>query len=64
MGVLGKHYALPGDYHSLSLTRIQFHPLKVAPLTNLEKVTIRGDSATVTLPPGDSTTAIKVKSAA
>ena len=33
------HCAWPGDYHSLSLTRIQFHPPKVTPLINLHEVT-------------------------
>ena len=32
----------PGDYHSLSLTSIQFHPPKVTPLTNLAEVTAQG----------------------
>ena len=36
------HCAWPGDYHSLSLTRIQFHPPKVTPLTNLQEVTVQG----------------------
>ena len=36
------HCAWPGDYHSLSLTRIQFHPRKVTPLTNTAKVTAQG----------------------
>ena len=31
-----------GDYHSLSLTHIQFHPQKVTPLTNSAKVTDQG----------------------
>ena len=31
-----------GDYHSLSLARIQFHPPKVTPLNNLHEVTSQG----------------------
>ena len=42
---------------------IQFHSQKVAPLTNPPEVTDQ-DSATVTLTPGDGTTAIKVESLA
>ena len=33
------HGARPRDNHSLGLTRIQFHPPKVTPLTNPAKVT-------------------------
>ena len=36
------HCALPGDHHSLGLTRIQFHSLKVTPLTNPTKITAQG----------------------
>ena len=36
------HCARPRDYHSLGITRIQFHPLKVTPLTNHAKVTDQG----------------------
>ena len=36
------HCAWPGDYHSRSLTRIQFHPPKVTLLTNLAEVTLQG----------------------
>ena len=36
------HCARPQDYHSLGLTRIQFHPPKVTPLTNSAKVTDQG----------------------
>ena len=36
------YFAWPGDYHSLSLTRIQIHPAKVTPLTNLDEVTAQG----------------------
>ena len=36
------HCARPLDYHSLCLTRIQFHPPKVTPLTNPAKVTYQG----------------------
>ena len=36
------HCARPLDYHSLGLTIIQFHPLKVTPLSNLAKVTDQG----------------------
>ena len=58
------HCARPRDYHSLGLTRIQFHPPQVTPLTiTLPRSLIR-DSATATLTPGDGTTAIKVKSSA
>ena len=38
------HCAWPGDYHSLSLTRIQYHPSNVTPLTNLLEVTAPGKS--------------------
>ena len=34
------HCAWLGDYHRLSLTRIQFHPPKVIPLTNLSEATV------------------------
>ena len=36
------HCAWPGDYHSLSLTRIQFHPPKVTPLINLHEGMAKG----------------------
>ena len=36
------HCARPRDYHSLGLTRIQFHPPKVTPLTDPAKVTDQG----------------------
>ena len=36
------HFVWPGDYHCLSLTRIQFHSPKVTPLTNLHEVTAQG----------------------
>ena len=36
------HCARPGDYHSLGLTLIQFHPPKVTPLTSPAKVTDQG----------------------
>ena len=39
---LGIHCALPGDYHSLSLICMEFHPSKVMPLTNLDEVTAQG----------------------
>ena len=42
MGGLGMHCARPPDYFSLGLTPIQFHPLNVAPLINLAKVTDQG----------------------
>ena len=58
MEVTGMYCARPRDYHSLGLTRIQFHPPKVTPLTNPAKVTDR-DSAPATLTPGHGTTAIK-----
>ena len=38
------HSARPRDYHSLGLTRIQFHPPKVTPLTDTAKVTDQGQS--------------------
>ena len=38
---------MTGDYHSLSLTCIQFHPPKITPLTNLVEVQFRA-SATET----------------
>ena len=41
-GWMGTNCAWPGDYHSLSFTRIQFYPPKVAPLTNLDEVTAQG----------------------
>ena len=53
------HRALPGDYHSLSLTQIQFHPPKVVPLTNFAEVAVQG-SAAATLTPENGTTEIKV----
>ena len=31
---------LQGDYRSINLTRIQFHPRKVKPFTNFAEVTI------------------------
>ena len=49
--------AWPGDYYSLSLTRIQFNSQKVKPLTTLPRSRII-DSATVILKHGDGTTAI------
>ena len=30
------------DYHSLGLTRIQFHPLKVTPRIQFDEVTVQG----------------------
>ena len=36
------HCARPRDYHSLGLTRIQFHPPKVTPLTDPAKVSDQG----------------------
>ena len=36
------HCARPRDYHSLGLTRIQFHPQKVTPLTNPANVMDQG----------------------
>ena len=36
------HFAWLGDYHSLGLTRIQFHSPKVTPFTNPAKVTDQG----------------------
>ena len=59
------HYPASGGYHNLSLTRIEFHPPKVTPLTNLADVTVQArDSATATLTPGDGITSIKVESSA
>ena len=63
MGATGMHCERPRDYHSLGLTRIQFHPPMVTPLINPAKVTDQ-DSATATVTPGDGTTAIKVESSA
>ena len=34
------HWACPGGYHCLILTRIQFHPQTVTLLTNLAAVTV------------------------
>ena len=56
------HCARPRDYHSLGLIRIQFHPPKVTKLTNLDEVTTQGLCTTVTLTPGDGTTAFKAES--
>ena len=39
------HCALPGDYHGLSHTCIQFHSPKVKPLTTTAEVTDRGLSS-------------------
>ena len=39
---LGMHCAWPGEYHSLSLTRIQIDSIKVTPLTNPAEVTNQG----------------------
>ena len=36
------HCAWPGDYHSLGLTRIQFHPPKVTPRSHSDEVTVQG----------------------
>ena len=36
--------AWPGDYHSLGLTRIQFHPPKVTPRIHSDEVTVKGVS--------------------
>ena len=36
------HCAWPGDYHSLGLTRIQFHPPKVTPRIHSDEVTVQG----------------------
>ena len=36
------HCVRPWDYHSIGLTRIQFHPPNVTPLTNPAKVTDQG----------------------
>ena len=41
-GWLGMQCEWPGDYHSLCLTRIQFYPPKVTPLTNLHEVMVLG----------------------
>ena len=57
------HCARSRDYHSLGLTRIQFHPPKVTPLSNPARSRI-WDSAAAALTPGDGTTAIEVESSA
>ena len=41
-GWLRMNCAWPADYHSLSLNRIQFHPSKFTPFTNLAEVTAKG----------------------
>ena len=41
-GWLGMHCAWPGDYHSLGLTRIQFHQPKVTPRIHSDDVTVQG----------------------
>ena len=56
----GMHCARPGDYHSLSLTHIKFHPQKVTPLTNLDDITAQNFAITLTT--GNGTTTIKVES--
>ena len=53
--------ARPRDYRSLGLTRIQFHPPKVTPLTNPAKVK---DQGLCCCNSEDGTTAIKVESSA
>ena len=35
-------HALPGEYHSLSLTRVKFHPPEVTPFINLDEITAQG----------------------
>ena len=42
MGVAGDALCMTWDNHSLTLTRIQFHPLKVSPLANLAEITVQG----------------------
>ena len=42
MGVTGDALCETRDYHSLGLTRIQFHPPKVTPLTEPAKVKDQG----------------------
>ena len=37
----GEECAWPWDYHCLSLTRIQFHPLNVTPLPILAEITVQ-----------------------
>ena len=39
---LGMHWAWPGDYYSLGVTRIQFHSSKVTSLSGPSKVTDQG----------------------
>ena len=39
---MGMHCARPRDCHIVGLTRIQFNPPKVTPLTNPAKVTDQG----------------------
>ena len=36
------HCAWPGHYHSLGLTRIQYHPPKVTPRIHSDEVTVQG----------------------
>ena len=43
------HCALPGDYHSLGLTRIQFHPPKVTPRIHSDEVTVMTNNDEVTV---------------
>ena len=42
MGVTGDALSSPGDYHSLGLTRIQFHPPEVTRRIHSDKVTVQG----------------------
>ena len=63
---MGMHCAWPGDYQSLSLTRIEFNSPKVTPwhALTLPMSRFRECSASVTLTPGNGTTANKVESSA
>ena len=53
----------PGDYHSLSLNRIQFHQPKVTPLINLDEVTSQR-LCYCNSTPGDDATVVKLESSA
>ena len=58
------HCAYPADYRILSLTRIQFHPIKVTQLINLAEVSVLGLCYCIALTPEDGTTDYKVESLA
>ena len=58
----GMPCALPGGYHSVSYTRVQFYHSKVTPLTDLADVTVQGLFNYNSTLPGDVTTAMKEES--